>query len=309
MSVRYHINPETGRANICRAKIKCNFAVNGVEPTHYQTKEEAVKSAEKGLDKEYNGPTKTLKKNRSKTFKNKRQAAINKEKKQKEDPTVQRENELNKIAAESNGWKEDKRNHFITQHHYQKEIKALQDRELNAYANTLSKEELFKLSHGYTTLDEKSRITNKKLNEDFFKHAANRKESNEAMKAYNQEKEEFYSNPQPMNSYQNALAKVIVNSGDFFQPKAVMVGQGVFSSWGDTRGKGDYQAQSHFKECGVAGFNDLEEDASWELYDTFNSEDHVGIKAEISCNCQKCFKSQVFMEGNAGDLLKKLATS
>lgn len=185
----------------------------------------------------------------------------------------------------------------------------MQDRELNAYANALSKEELFNLSRGYTKLDEKSGITNRKLNQDFFRHAASRKELNEVMKVYNQEKEDFYSDAQQMNSYQNALSKVLVDNGDFFKPKAFMAGQGPYASWGDTRGTSDYQAQSHFKECGVAGVNDLEEDASWELYDTFDNEDHVGIKAEISCNCQKCFKSQVFMEGSAGDLLKKLATS
>lgn len=53
MAVRYHINPETGRANICRAKIKCDFTVNEVEPPHYNSKDEAKKGAEKSLQEEY----------------------------------------------------------------------------------------------------------------------------------------------------------------------------------------------------------------------------------------------------------------
>lgn len=44
----YHINPETGRANICRAsKQTCRFAVDGKEPPHYSTKEEARAAYEK----------------------------------------------------------------------------------------------------------------------------------------------------------------------------------------------------------------------------------------------------------------------
>ena len=46
--VTYHINPETGRANICRATVKgCKFAVNGQAPEHYETKQAAQKAYEK----------------------------------------------------------------------------------------------------------------------------------------------------------------------------------------------------------------------------------------------------------------------
>lgn len=38
---RYHINPETGRPNLCNAQIQCRFAVDGKEPEHYATKDEA----------------------------------------------------------------------------------------------------------------------------------------------------------------------------------------------------------------------------------------------------------------------------
>lgn len=40
---RYHINPETGRPNICRAKTPdaCKYAKDGESVPHYDSKEEA----------------------------------------------------------------------------------------------------------------------------------------------------------------------------------------------------------------------------------------------------------------------------
>lgn len=47
---RYHINPETGRPNICRAtKGPCKYAVNGEEPPHYRSKDEARAGYEKDM--------------------------------------------------------------------------------------------------------------------------------------------------------------------------------------------------------------------------------------------------------------------
>lgn len=47
---KYHINPETGNANVCTAKIKCKFTSDeGVEPPHYSTKIEAQKASEEQL--------------------------------------------------------------------------------------------------------------------------------------------------------------------------------------------------------------------------------------------------------------------
>lgn len=50
---RYHINPESQRPNICRAKIRCDFAVDGQEPPHFGTKQEARKYVEEELTTEY----------------------------------------------------------------------------------------------------------------------------------------------------------------------------------------------------------------------------------------------------------------
>lgn len=42
MATRYHVNPETGRPNICRAEIKCKFQEEGAPPIpHFDTKAEA----------------------------------------------------------------------------------------------------------------------------------------------------------------------------------------------------------------------------------------------------------------------------
>lgn len=40
---KYHINPETGNPNLCRAKVKCRF---GLENEHYKTKEDAREAYE-----------------------------------------------------------------------------------------------------------------------------------------------------------------------------------------------------------------------------------------------------------------------
>lgn len=62
MSVKYHINPETGRANQCKATVQsCKFAVDGQIPQHYETKIEAKQAYEKQGEKEF-GVTNSLSK-------------------------------------------------------------------------------------------------------------------------------------------------------------------------------------------------------------------------------------------------------
>lgn len=55
MATKYHINPETGRVNICRAKVQCDFAVDGVEPPHFDNKADAKAGAEEMLSEEHGG--------------------------------------------------------------------------------------------------------------------------------------------------------------------------------------------------------------------------------------------------------------
>lgn len=49
MATKYHINPETGRANICRAEYNCKFG----NVKHYDSKEAAIKGAEFQLEAEH----------------------------------------------------------------------------------------------------------------------------------------------------------------------------------------------------------------------------------------------------------------
>lgn len=47
---KYHINPDTGNANVCTAKVKCKFtSEDGVEPPHYESKIDARAAAEQQL--------------------------------------------------------------------------------------------------------------------------------------------------------------------------------------------------------------------------------------------------------------------
>lgn len=43
--MKYHINPETGKPGVCRAKIKCRF--NVLDEEHYSSKEDAARAYEK----------------------------------------------------------------------------------------------------------------------------------------------------------------------------------------------------------------------------------------------------------------------
>jgi len=60
--MKYHINPETGRANQCTATVRgCKFAVDGQVPEHYDTKDEAKAAYEKTAKAEF-GETTSLRK-------------------------------------------------------------------------------------------------------------------------------------------------------------------------------------------------------------------------------------------------------
>lgn len=60
---KYHINPETGRPNICNPEKTgiCKYATNDENPPHYDSKVEAKVAYEKTANEEY-GATKTLSK-------------------------------------------------------------------------------------------------------------------------------------------------------------------------------------------------------------------------------------------------------
>lgn len=72
MGVRYHINPATGRPNLCTAKTpeKCKYfnSKTNIEAPHFSTKTEARKYIEEQLEKEYN--LKSIKKENKETKEN-----------------------------------------------------------------------------------------------------------------------------------------------------------------------------------------------------------------------------------------------
>lgn len=73
MAQRFHINPNTGKAGVCKAdssKAKsrgCDFAKDGVEPPHFASKEDATSHYEKTASEEF-GATTTASKNKFVTF-------------------------------------------------------------------------------------------------------------------------------------------------------------------------------------------------------------------------------------------------
>lgn len=56
--IRYHINPETGNVNQCKANYNCRFRMSDSE--HYKTKEDAKKGAEISLASEHIDPKKYI---------------------------------------------------------------------------------------------------------------------------------------------------------------------------------------------------------------------------------------------------------
>lgn len=117
------------------------------------------------------------------------------------------------------------------------------------------------------------------------------------------EREDYYAKERTMNPFQQAVTSVLIEEGEFYQPKH----EDRERSWGDSRGSGDYQASDHFKECGVKGVNSYTENASWSTYDSFNSESQVGVEAELSCNCGEKYKSRVYLKAlDPGALISKI---
>lgn len=113
------------------------------------------------------------------------------------------------------------------------------------------------------------------------------------------EKQRFYDSPSNMDDFKTRIAGIIIEDGDFYHRSDY--------SWGDSRGKRDSTAKSHFQECGTYGINDYSENASWREYDTFSDTDTVGISAELSCNCGEKYKTQVYMPAMGfSDIVRRL---
>lgn len=117
----------------------------------------------------------------------------------------------------------------------------------------------------------------------------------------NIEKEDYYARDKKLNAFQEVMSELIVEEGNFVNKDT--------PSWGDTRGSSDYGAKKHFEECGVYAIDEYEENATWRTYDSFNSEDEVGIRAVISCKCGDRYKSEAYLESrDVGSLMSRLLT-
>lgn len=116
----------------------------------------------------------------------------------------------------------------------------------------------------------------------------------------NAEKEDYYASEKSLNAFQEAMSSLLVDEGTFIDENS--------RSWGDDRGSHIYPSQ-HFNDCGVAGINEYDEFASWHTYDSFSSEDTVGVRAELSCNCGEYFKQPVYSEpATMGNMISRLMT-
>jgi hypothetical protein len=107
----------------------------------------------------------------------------------------------------------------------------------------------------------------------------------------------------PLEGFKLAVANLLVEEGDAYDTSG--------STWGDSRGRSDYTARSHIQEdCKPAIIKNYEENYSWNLYDTYNSQDYVGIKADMSCACGQVHNRTFIME-NASfqSMMSKLMNS
>lgn len=306
MSTKYHINPDTNEVGVCSAKIKCKYGATADE--HFTDPAEALAESARRNEAEFSGDANPLKgqkrpkpksvgagtaskgKAPSKNYIRRAKATA----KKKAATKAQVQKEVEKLGKQADMLREEKSLYNINQYHYSKKMKELSAQEDEAYSQ-LPVEEILQLDSST-----KKATDRKKINPHAIKSI---KEENETKARIAAEKQEFYNNLEPMSDYKKDVAELLVKDGEFFKP---FHAKDRYRSWGDTRGLSEYKAKEHFRECGVAGFNKYSENSSWSEYDTFNTTDYVGIEAEVSCNCQKHFKSRVYLEGNAGSIMTRL---
>lgn len=109
------------------------------------------------------------------------------------------------------------------------------------------------------------------------------------------------SSAPPLNPFKAAVAKLLVTDGYPYDAST--------STWGDSRGSGNYQAKQHFEDsdCEPAAVENYEEDYQWDEYDTFRNDSHHGVAADISCKCGEVYKAKFIVEAdNLGSLFSRL---
>lgn len=96
-------------------------------------------------------------------------------------------------------------------------------------------------------------------------------------------------------TFKKAISKVVVKHGQAYDLKEV---------WGDTRGSHDWEAEEHMKTCSPVKMEGYEEEYSWNISNTFHSENFVGVRAIITCECGKVTEMPFLLENcSLGTLL------
>lgn len=88
----------------------------------------------------------------------------------------------------------------------------------------------------------------------------------------------------PANPFKDAVTAYVLREG-FLQERQY---------WGGPTT--DYKAKEHLDRCGVAHTGETSESYSWQNYDSFSTEDHVGFSMDTTCNCGEVFERPVIVE-------------
>lgn len=88
----------------------------------------------------------------------------------------------------------------------------------------------------------------------------------------------------PANAFKEAVTSYVLKEGKFLKEQY----------WGGP--STDYEAKEHMDRCGVAHTGETSESYSWQNYDSFSTEDHVGFSMNTSCNCGEIFERPIVIE-------------
>jgi hypothetical protein len=88
----------------------------------------------------------------------------------------------------------------------------------------------------------------------------------------------------PANSFKTAVTSYVLKEGMFLKEQY----------WGGP--SEDYEAKEHMERCGVAHTGETSESYSWQNYDSFSTQDHVGFSMNTTCNCGEIFERPMVIE-------------
>lgn len=77
--------------------------------------------------------------------------------------------------------------------------------------------------------------------------------------------------------FRNAVGRMLMKHGSAFDRNA--------NSWGDSRGVHLHKDEQHVRTCSFDFASNFNDKSVWSISDSFNSEDHTGVQADITCVC------------------------